>query len=291
MDPFASVRQCYVTILMPYDTLERLLSPCVALESLTVYSASRHDFALTPSDFPKLTSVTLHLMSELEEEDIHDGFSFGNHILHLGLSTFSLTTLHIVDSQDRGYLHTSQTMGLLYKMDAPPTLRRVALKNILPDHAVMVFLARHWLQFDDVEIQVSSTAELNHRTNGYLLNAVVEFLLNGIAPNYQFLTDSEVRYSRPTPLVICYGFGYRSVRVKNSCHVKGLGLGLESVTYFDDLDACPLSAVIRQCRGLSELEEFHIQLNQWPWGDRQHGVLDFPDMLVCDLSFQCTMFS
>lgn len=176
-------------------------------------------------------------------------------------------------------------MGLLYKMDAPPTLRHVALKNILPDHAVMVFLARHWLQFDDVEVQVSSTAELNHHTNGYLLNAVVEFLLNGTVPNYQFLTDSEVPYSRPTPLIICYGFGYQSIRTMNSRHVKALGLGLENITNFDDVDVCPLPAAIRQCCGLFELEELHVQLNQWPRGDRQDGIRDLPNMLVSDHSF------
>ncbi|KAF7789831.1 hypothetical protein EIP86_000777 [Pleurotus ostreatoroseus] len=196
--------------------------------------------------------------------------------MHLEIFRFPLTHLSIHDRGNHGPFGTSSCTDLLLNLQAPPTLRTIALVHFAPRQELLAFLERHFDQFTNVAVGLDLFGDFNgyhpQNTRSFCLSGILDFLQGGVVPEICFrrdLEDADTELSL-SDCALLEGFSYvRDLHIPNGepAQIRALGLvcfGADSerlLSTFDLSVSTLFSELLRLCQRFPEVRELNIQLS------------------------------
>ena len=286
---------------LPDGFLSDFLKPCVALEHLSSIGMGRRVLSMSPTTFPRLHSLQVCLtslgmptsgpplqliMSMTTFPCLHSLQVCPTSLptpgpplpltMHLEIFRFPLTHLSIHDRGNHGPFGTSSCTDLLLNLQAPPTLRTIALVHFAPRQELLAFLERHFDQFTNVAVGLDLFGDFNgyhpQNTRSFCLSGILDFLQGGVVPEICFrrdLEDADTELSL-SDCALLEGFSYvRDLHIPNGepAQIRALGLvcfGADSgrlLSTFDLSVSTLFSELLRLCQRFPEVRELNIQLS------------------------------
>ena len=267
---WTGLRTCHVLVSLPPGFISDFLKPCTALERFSSVDVCRRMLAMSPATFPCLHSIQIELGHQMPMVGPLLPLK-----IHLEAFQFHITHFYIRDRGNDGPFGESSCADLLLNLQAPRTLRTIALVHFAPRQQLLTFLSRHWDQFTNVAVSVDLFGNFReHRpqnTRSFCLPSILDFLQSGNVPETCFRRDLKISDTgRSLSYSICLeGFSYvkdqRTIDGEPT-HLRALGLACFSM----DEDYAPptvyfsvpalFSEVLRLCQRFPEVQELNIQL-------------------------------